>query len=475
MVKAVGNSGKERWLEPSFGLGVFLHELNKAGVEKNSITAIDLETQVSPADDYGSVSRGVDFLEWCHRTPERFSRIVANPPYVSILDLPDHARTAARNLVLPSGSGRLPARSNLWAAFILGAVKLLKKGGAMSFVLPAAWEYADYAESIRNEVPSMFRDWHCFRCEEPVFPDVSEGSVVIVGRGFGEAHAATVRISCLRLEDLVAQISRLKDETSLSSTAVSVADPVRGAGDLLLADLVDIRLGGVSGDVGYFLLTESRRKELKLPVGALKPVLTKANHLRKAVVDRVAWEKLRDADARVWLFRPSGKICEHAAVQKYLELPTDQGGCNRQAKKVKNREPWYQVPLPRVIDGFLSGMCNHGPWIALNGMPGLSATNTLYTVSFKRPVAQVERAALALALLSTPVRSQLAAVCRRYAAGLAKFEPGDLQRLHIPQYEVRENPTVCYRRAISELLNGSAKTATRIADDCLRARRPYQR
>jgi len=108
-----------------------------------------------------------------------------------------------------------------------------------------------------------------------------------------------------------------------------------------------------------------------------------------------------------------------------------------------------------------------GPWIALNSYSALTASNTLYTVHFRGRPSAAKRSEIALSLLTSPVRSQLKTLCRRYAAGLAKFEPGDLQALTIPGFAVHGDPLARYREAIRALLAGKIKRATQIADECL--------
>ena len=473
MIQAVGKRSGQLWLEPSVGHGVFLQELQKLGVGSQSITGIDLDPTSDPNDRLGQVKRGVDFLEWCASTQSRFDRVIANPPYLSLLDLPDHARATARQLELGSNIGQLPARSNLWAAFLIGSLKLLKEGGALTFVLPAAWDYADYAENLRTEVPKLFRDWICLRCEEPLFPDVQEGSIVLVGRGFRRKHIHSSRISCLRLDDLAQELNAVgarKPSASPKRRRVTERRNTR-----ILADIVDLRLGGVTGDANYFLLTEGRRKELGLPTTAMKPTLSKASHLIAAKMAASDWKHLRKQGARVWLFRPNKASLTHPNVRSYLRKRVTTGGCNRNGEKVRNRRIWYQVTLPAAVDGFISGMSKCGPWLALNGMRTLTATNTLYTVHFKHRISASEKAAFALALLSTEVRNQLPALQRRYAAGLGKFEPGDLQSLRIPTYRIARHAISDYNKAVKALLRGEISTATSIADRSLGIERPMGR
>ncbi len=74
--------------------------------------------------------------------------------------------------------------SNYWYAFVCASLTLLKPGGDLCFILPAAWDYANYAASLRDSIPHYFAHFEIHRSRQPMFKLVQEGCVVIVGRGF---------------------------------------------------------------------------------------------------------------------------------------------------------------------------------------------------------------------------------------------------------------------------------------------------
>ena len=87
--------------------------------------------------------------------------------------------------------------------------------------------------------------------------------------------------------------------------------------------------------------------------------------------------------------------------------------------------------MPKTPDAFLSGMNQKGPWLSINEMAGLNATNTLYVVSFRNR----NRKAWyrwALAILSSKAQRQIRRIGRRYADGLIKYEPGALGKIELP-------------------------------------------
>jgi hypothetical protein len=233
---------------------------------------------------------------------------------------------------------------------------------------------------------------------------------------------------------------------------------------------MSIGLGAVTGDASYFLMTDEERRRHGLPKSAVVPVVSRSKHIRRAAIFSEHWEELLSGGERIWLFRPCSSDLSQPAVQRYLRLSEADGGCRRDAYKIRNRNPWYLTPLPPRPHGFVSGMSQAGPWICLNEMPRLSATNTLYTVRFRRRLPVLERYAWALMLLTSEVREQLPSIVREYALGLAKLEPGDLSQLRLPAPRVVDAMPVLYRNAVESLLDGDISRACSIANKQLAKR-----
>ncbi len=466
LVEYLGDKRDYDWLEPCVGQGVFIDALCSAGVEPKRIRGMDIDPTHVPTDNKAQVLRGCDFLAWSADTEERFDRVVGNPPYLSFRRLPPELREVALRVRQPDGE-RISGNANCWLAFLCSAVRLLRQGGALGFVLPAAWEYADYAQSLRNYFCKSFEDIEVHRCSRPLFELVQEGSIVLIGKGYLKSPLSFQRFLHTTPKALISALNGPSQRSPLGRNAVSKTKVSGNRQIRQLKEIMEIRLGGVTGDAGYFLLSEKQRREHRLPVTCLRPVLSKAQHLPGSELTSKAWLTLRDSGARVWLFRPPPSLLTHPHIAAYLIL-----GKNRPAgHKVSRRTPWYQTPLPRSCDGFLSGMSSAGPWIALRVMPRLIATNTLYIIRFLKRYSLDERAAWALAMLTSEVRTQWQEVRRVYAAGLAKLEPGDLGRLLLPEPHRVSGARKVLGEATAALLDGNAARASEIADGWFRDRR----
>ena len=465
VIDVVGPSRDADWLEPSSGEGVFLEELARRGVGKHRIRAVDLNPSRAPNDALAQTLRGVDFLRWAASTNERFDRIVGNPPYISLRDLPPRLREAALSQRGP-GTEAIGLRSNTWHVFACACLSLLRAGGAFGFVLPAAFEYADYATSFRELLNHSFEEAHAFRCDRPLFDEVGEGAVVVVARGYRRTGSGLMSRRYSTRAELIRDLSSRDQDPLPGAPAVTAA--TRGVG-VRLREIAEIRIGAVTGDASYFLLSDDRRRSLGLPAGACRPILSRSRHLAAAAIGKGEWGRLRRDKERIWLLDPPPRLQSHPAVRDYLELSEEAGGCRRGALKVSRRHPWFRTPVPSGVHGFLSGMSQGGPWIALNAMPGLSATNTLYVVRFARSVSHLQRAGWCLSILTTPVRSQIASQTRRYARGLQKVEPGDLGALVLPSPSPQRTDWLTpYSQAVSLLLRGDWRAAARLADEALR-------
>jgi len=231
-----------------------------------------------------------------------------------------------------------------------------------------------------------------------------------------------------------------------------------------LGDVMQIRLGGVTGDARYFVLSDEQRIQHDLPCTVCRPILARARHLTAGSIGTDDWRQLRDDGERVWLFDPRPSQVRLKAVKRYLNLTLEDGGCDRKALKVRSRDPWYRTPIQPSIDGFMSGMSGWGPWVVFRLMPRLAATNTLYVIHFPTCDTADERAAWSMWLLTSKAARHLRRIGRRYADGLVKFEPGDIAELPIATPTQTSGAYAAYQRAVRLLLKGQKAASRREAD-----------
>jgi hypothetical protein len=462
MARLLASGGGDMWLEPCVGQGVFLDALVEVGVSRRGLTAVELDNHIELSGRCGTYLPGTDFLAWATRTLLRFDRVIGNPPYVSLHRLPAAIRAAALGVPRPSG-GTVPPKANCWYAFLCACLRLLRPGGGFCFVLPSGWEYADYAADLRTALPARFARVEVHRSETSVFPGKLDGCVVLLADGYGRRNAVNMKRTYRSVHELIHGLA----DAGMQPIPVVDAEQREAIRSLSptvtrLGDIARVRIGGVTGQSDYFLLSEPQRRALGLHRFSVRAVVTRARHLVRSYVDATDWRALRDAGERIWLFWPDpAKRCDRAAAE-YLRRGEELG--IPEHVKVKVRHPWYRTRLPPRPDGIVSGMTPSGPWICLNKLAGLSATNTLYTVHFHKRLTHSERAAWALSLLCSYTVKQHADLGRRYSDGLLKFEPRDVMNLVVPTATRSAGSEQAYSKAVHALLNGRIRESRDIAD-----------
>ena len=481
MVQALGDLPRASWLEPCVGAGVFLEALSAAQVPPNRIMGLDVDPSARAEDRLARTLRNREFLQWSLTTSDRFSRIVANPPYIALNRMPRAVQDAALKVVVPGTKHRIGLGANSWFAFLCAGISLLRRRGSLAFLLPAACEYANYAAPLRASIGHLFETIEIYRCRRPLFEAVLEGSVVLVARRYrgssrhnaGHVRRTTYRTPEALIRALAASGPAIESdgkgqviEFSSPHEEVAATKPKRTlqARGQVLGDVIQLRLGGVTGDADYFLLSDERRRDLKLPARSCRPVISRARHLSAGMITVEDWRQLRDDGERVWLFDPAPSQVRLRPVKEYFDLDPAKGGCDRTALKVRSREPWFRTPIQRHIDGFMSGMSGWGPWVVFRETPRLAATNTLYIVHFRGGETVDAKAAWAMWLLTTDAARHLRRIGRRYADGLVKFEPGDIAELPIATPAETHGAFEAYLRAVRLLLRGKKAASRHEAD-----------
>ena len=268
--------------------------------------------------------------------------MIANPPFVRLRELEE-------NLLRPALETRLngisiPATANYWAAFLVAGMRLLKPGGSLAYILPAAWEYADYASGLRNLCAASFQELDVHRVSVPMFDKVSDGSILLVGRGFGWPRR---QIRVIRHQTLSALNKAVcARDTSIAAGGMRLQDSCLPKGQVRFGQIAEVQIGAVTGDARYFLLNEARRLSLGLPLSAVRPVLSKARHIIGSEIDYDAWARLLDAGQRVWLFDPSDSDRSDPSVRAYLHLTEEDGGMPPNSNEDQRPRPMVSRPNP---------------------------------------------------------------------------------------------------------------------------------
>ena len=442
-----------------------------------------------------------------------FDVIVGNPPYVSYHNMDANQRMVSGLAMVRAGFDSGP-KSSLWAHFLLYAMTFLNDGGRMAWLLPSSFLYADYAARIREHIVERFERSLVVQLGQRLFlsEGTEESTAVLLAEGYSSERVETsvsnrspgsILLDFAKmlpeLEESIEEWMRGGDKAKpfegraaavyLSGEVKSVMERASEAGSLVqLGDIVDIRIGIVTGANSFFIIDEAKANEYGLSDEVLHPILAKFSMAPGVTLTRADLAIARAEGKRLVLVdtKHADLTVKGSALRNYLAT------CPRLKRHVnktfRRRELWHRPDDGCSPDAFFPYMYHHGPRLILNEAETTS-TNTIHRVYFKEePFAICEKfpsctsggstvekiwlskigwwRMCALSILST--FSQLSGELqgRSYGAGILKHEPSEAKRilLILPRPDSEDAVDATFREVDYLLRNGNFDEARMLAD-----------
>jgi adenine-specific DNA-methyltransferase len=413
-----------------------------------------------------------------HLLPELFDAIVGNPPYVRYHSIPTEMRAKAVERLSKYGL-RISGRASYWAFFLLYSVHFLKPGGRLAMILPGALLHTDYAMQLRDLIKSNFESVHICLLDERIFQDTNEESVLVFADG---AHKSHRQLHISNARDVQELVSYIGNEPPKDAGLASQSNEIRWLRALLDTDVqnlyqelsrrqdvifagdwVETRIGVVTGNNDYFILSEQEWEKYQLPVGLQIPIVRKAIQLKGLKVTEQELNDSQNANTKYLLFGMSAEHLELTAVRQYIEQGENTGVHKR--RKCSDRKPWYIVPHTASPPAFMPIMSASWPRLIINES-GYTCTNNILKVFWKESRNAVDWLRLAVGTLSTLSQLSAELVGRSYGGGVLKLEPKEFASLVIPI--LPEPDVLAIAPVIDTLLrNGKASQASKVVDQAM--------
>ena len=427
----------DRLLDPSCGDGRFIAaHRNSFGVEQDTEAAA-AATSRAP---WGFVHEG-DFFAWAARTRERFECAAGNPPFIRYQSFKGEVRGRALKLCADRGA-KFSGLTASWAPFLVATASLLKPGGRMAFVVPAAIGHAPYAAPLLDYLVEHFDDVQVIAIRTKLFPDLSEDCWLLYASGFG---GRTVELRFTVTERFKPSAAPPRNAIAVSvrewreswnrrlrpyllpgrvrelyRTAASSAESIR------FGAIASIGIGYVSGANEFFHLRPSEAKAREIPDKLLYPTVRNSRVLPDHDLTTRTIERWRRSDDPMMLLRIPKNAELPSSVSEYLD--TDRGRQARKAYKCRMRNPWYSVPDVQVPDFFLTYMSGRMPSLVRNSAAA-TCTNAVHGIHVRDQKA-VHRFIVGW---NTPfVRLSCELEGHPLGGGMLKIEPREATRIMFP-------------------------------------------
>ncbi|UKB79561.1 Eco57I restriction-modification methylase domain-containing protein [Chryseobacterium sp. MEBOG07] len=176
------SSKKFEILEPSVGDGSFIEALQECSEKDISVTALDINKKELQKASTKWINNNSfihqNFLDFA--SVKKFSAIIGNPPYIKKKLLTDEDLLKIKEIHFNSNLTE-NSISNIWTAFLIKSISLLKSNGIISFVLPSELLQVKYGEEIRRFLISQFERIEIFTFNDLMFECKGQDTIVVIG------------------------------------------------------------------------------------------------------------------------------------------------------------------------------------------------------------------------------------------------------------------------------------------------------
>ena len=408
-----------------------------------------------------------------------FDAVVGNPPYVRYHSIPEELQQKAEARLAQIGIS-ISGRSSYWAFFLLYSTHLLNPGGRLAMVLPGALLHTDYSARVRELFVSHFERVNIYLLQERIFDNTQEESIIICAEGAGRQNR-TLRVEYVStVEELHKAVTRAQsgegtngDESRdggllralVDNDVLELYDELSdGSNTVRLGKWVDTRIGIVTGNNDFFILSREELRETGIPEKYFIPVLRRPAYVSGLVAtDRSLKILSREGKPYLLLNPPDNLSRAPKSLRKYIEQGEKKGV--HLAWKCKSRDPWYVVPHTYVPEAIIP--CMAATWARLMvNRSSYTCTNNIIRLSWKEKRPSNDWTRLALGTLSTFCQLSAELVGRSYGGGVLKLEPSELTRLVVPLVPI-EVTRVLAQKVHSLLREGDVTAATNAVDAAL--------
>jgi len=381
---------------------------------------------------------------------ERFDAIVCNPPYIRHHDASVPAEVYAE---LEERFGvRLSRATNVYALFLLRIASLLSERGRAAVITPAEFLNADFGVAVKQALlaSGLLRGFVIFDHASSVFEGILTTAAITLLDARAAGSRAVRRVHIDSVDELETALHSFDaDDGQADSPPLPASqyapDPGEKWGNVEevhdggsassmpmrpLSDFAVCSRGIATGANDFFTLTRSEAADWELPDAVLRPCVTKAAQVRESCWTAARMADLIAADKKAMLF-DGAAAGEHPAVQRYIAHGETRGLHLRYL--TRHRKPWFAVERRPPADIWVSTFGRGRLRFVLNQSAALSLT-AFHAIYLRPPFRGFAKHLLAFLQSDAGL-----AACRRqhrvYGDGLLKFEPRDVERLRVPDFQ----------------------------------------
>ncbi|MGB0930787.1 MAG: HsdM family class I SAM-dependent methyltransferase [Chitinophagales bacterium] len=434
------NESLRKVLEPAFGLGVFSRLLlkKKAEVEIKGfdVDPVIFEEANSSFRDCSNIHLILEdylFNDW----ENKYDGILCNPPYFKFHD---YENKKALEEIKKRLKVNLNGFTNIYTLFLLKSIYQLNEGGKAAYIIPSEFLNSDYGTFVKEYLlqTNALKHIIIFDFKENIFDDALTTSAILLLSK--EEECSFVSFSTIenreQFEAIKSQIKNTKTNLSKNLVLNKELNPnikwrayYQTQQSLKYKNLVPFKSvakvvrGIATGANKFFIFNKEKAEKFKIPLDSLLPCITKSKDVDSPFFTSEKFEKLKEANANVYLFN-AGKTPTETDVLNYIQLGEEEG-VNKKFL-TSRRKPWFinenRPPSPIWVSVF-----NRNKVKFIRNEAEISNLTTFHCIYPKSDLFSNMDVDLLFAYLQTSIAREIFSDNRReYGDGLKKFEPNDL-------------------------------------------------
>lgn len=432
-------------LEPSVGDGVFLEALNDKCLNYK-LTAVEINNDELKKAKGKCTSNNTKFLNkdfLDYKPKNKYDLVIGNPPYVKKTRLKKKQIEAANKIFVKEGILKSKFK-NLWAAFLIKSVTLLKDDGILAFVLPTDLLQVKFADEIKSYLKNQFKKLEIFTFNNLMFNCKYQDTVVLFA--YKKADNKGIYYSNIKSTlQLAEKKFSLKKNTVLVKSNIKWIHHCLTNSEISFLNKLQKSLykinyycnskpGIVTGANNFFVINDDAVKSFKLEKFVL-PIIQKGVFVNGRVTfDEVDYKDLCSSSKPTKLLSLKDNDFITKSLKQYLKIGIDQKLQERY--KCRIRKNWFVVPNVSIpSDGFFFKRSHKYPKLIKNNAKIL-VTDAAYKVNMNSDY-DINSLIYSFYNSLTLVFAELKG--RYYGGGVLELTPSEFQNLPIPYHKISEN------------------------------------
>ena len=465
-------------LDPATGLGIFERAIKSKNAKKNiKFDLFEIDSNVSSRLSKIISNLGIDatiinsdFL--AESWDKKYDGIIANPPYYKHHFI-KNKEDIFQNICVRTYY-KFSIQTNIYCWFLIKSISLLLDGGRLAFIVPSEFLNANYGEKIKEYLVGSGIALNLINVnfEENVFDNaITTSAIILAEKNLDKSTAINFfSISNIKqLDDLNEFLSNHPRKTINNydlNPRVKWRNYFNGYKQkddknfVPFSGIGKFSRGIATGSNEYFTLTPEEIKYYQISKECLAPCIAKASFVKDILFSADDFEMLVRQNRKTFLF--DGEKSNHKTCVEYIKRGEDEDIHNRFL--TKNRTPWFALEKRDVSKIWVSVFGRSGLKFVWNtsNCKNLTCFHSFYPTEIGKKYLDI----LFIYINTNFAKNLFDREKREYGNGLEKFEPNDINKSLILNFEIiSEKDIDLLEKLQKQILNKDSKNRLNIIED----------